>query len=217
MREAADGWTDPEGRVIGYVDLGTNSIRLLVVRLNGRGAYAVLSDQKEPVRLGEGEFKTDLLAPGAMDQAVIVASRFADLARSFGALEIVAVATSATREARNRDVLLSRLRSEAGLDVHVISGKEEARLIYLGVSSSGTAPPSSSTSEAGARNSPSERRAATPTLPVSSSARSALGPSFPPEGRAERTPGPIVARSESTAARPCSGRSKASPGTGSTS
>lgn len=135
MREAADGWTDPEGRVIGYVDLGTNSIRLLVVRLNGRGAYAVLSDQKEPVRLGEGEFKTDLLAPGAMDRAVLVASRFADLARSFGALEIVAVATSATREARNRDVLLSRLRSEAGLDVHVISGEEEARLIYLGVSS----------------------------------------------------------------------------------
>lgn len=130
-----DGWARPEGRVVGYVDLGTNSIRLLVVRLNGNGAYTVLSDRKEPVRLGEGEFKTDLLAAEAMDRTVLVASRFAALARSFGADPIVAVATSATREARNRDVLLARLRTEAGLDVHLVSGEEEARLIFLGVTS----------------------------------------------------------------------------------
>jgi len=129
------GRANPDGRVIGYVDIGTNSIRLLVARLKGRGAYTVLSDQKEAVRLGEGEFRAGLLAPEAMDRAVLVASRFAGLARSFGASEIVAVATSATREARNRDVLLSRLRSEAGLDVRVISGEEEARLIFLGVAS----------------------------------------------------------------------------------
>lgn len=118
-----------------FIDLGTNSIRLLVVRLNGPGAFTVLSDQKETVRLGEGEFGTDLLAGAAMDRAVLVAGRFVQLARSFGAEEIVAVATSAAREARNRDLLLSRLRTETGLDVHVIPGPEEARLIYLGVSS----------------------------------------------------------------------------------
>jgi exopolyphosphatase/guanosine-5'-triphosphate,3'-diphosphate pyrophosphatase len=124
---------EPEGRVIGYVDIGTNSIRLLVVRLTRRGSYTVLSDQKETVRLGEGEFRTGNLTPEAMDRAVLVATRFTALARSFGAEDLVAVATSATREAHNRDILLSRLRSEAGLDVHVVSGEEEARLIFLGV------------------------------------------------------------------------------------
>ncbi len=130
-----DGTMQEDGRPIAFLDLGTNSIRLLVVRLNELGAFTVLSEQKETVRLGEGEFGTDLIAGAAMDRAVIVAGRFAELARSFGAEEIVAVATSAAREARNRGVLLSRLQAEAGLDVHVIPGLEEARLIYLGVSS----------------------------------------------------------------------------------
>ena len=129
------GTAQADDRAMAFIDLGTNSIRLLVVRLNELGAFAVLSEQKETVRLGEGEFGTDLLADAAMDRAVIVAGRFAELARSFGAEEIVAVATSAAREARNRGVLLSRLQAEAGLDVHVIPGLEEARLIYLGVSS----------------------------------------------------------------------------------
>lgn len=127
------GLEGPVGHTIGYLDLGTNSIRLLVVRLTGEGAYTVLSDQKETVRLGNGEFRTGNLTPEAMDRAVQVVTRFAALARSFGAEEFVAVATSATREARNRETLLSRLRSEAGLDVHIVPGEEEARLIYLGV------------------------------------------------------------------------------------
>lgn len=126
----------PNGRVLGYVDLGTNSIRLLVVKLVGeQGAYAVLTDQKEAVRLGDGAFGTDHLDRAAIDRTVLVASRFAALARSFGANEILAVATSATREAHNREVLLARLRGEAGLEVHVVSGEEEARLIFLGVTS----------------------------------------------------------------------------------
>ena len=130
-----EGTTQVDGRTMAFIDLGTNSLRLLVVRLNEPGAYTVLSEQKEPVRLGEGEFGADLLADAAMDRAVIVAGRFAELARSFGAEEIIAVATSAAREARNKGVLHSRLQAEAGLDVHVIPGLEEARLIYLGVSS----------------------------------------------------------------------------------
>jgi exopolyphosphatase/guanosine-5'-triphosphate,3'-diphosphate pyrophosphatase len=130
-----DGVTHGHDRVLAFIDLGTNSLRLLVVRLSGADAYTVISEQKETVRLGDGEFGTDHLAAGAMDRAVIVAGRFAQLARSFGAEEIVAVATSAAREARNSDLLLSRLRVEAGLDLHIIPGLEEARLIYLGVSS----------------------------------------------------------------------------------
>ena len=63
-----------------------------------------------------------------------MARKFAEMARSYNAEEIIAVATSATREAENRDEFLRRLKREAHLDVHTISGPEEARLIYLGVS-----------------------------------------------------------------------------------
>jgi exopolyphosphatase/guanosine-5'-triphosphate,3'-diphosphate pyrophosphatase len=70
-----------------------------------------------------------------MEQAVLVCRTFVELARSYGAEEIVAVATSATREALNAEDFLHRLRIEAGLHVRVISGREEARLIYAGLSS----------------------------------------------------------------------------------
>lgn len=123
----------PEGKGIAFIDLGTNSIRLLVVRLNGNGSYTVERKEKEFIRLGEGEFRTGRLQPQAMERAVVVAGRFRDLALSYGVDEIVAVATAATRDAENRVAFLDRLRDEAGLDVRVVSGKEEARLIYLGV------------------------------------------------------------------------------------
>jgi len=122
-------------RVIAFIDLGTNSIRSLIVRLNPDHSSTVLTRQKEMVRLGEGEFLHGILLPEAVERAVLVAKKFVALARGFGADEIHAVATSATREARNRDAFLKRLQREAGLDVRVISGKEEARLIYLGISS----------------------------------------------------------------------------------
>jgi exopolyphosphatase / guanosine-5'-triphosphate,3'-diphosphate pyrophosphatase len=122
--------------VVAFIDLGTNSVRILVVRLNPNRSFTVLTRQKEIVRLGEGEFERRQILPEAIDRTVAVCRRFAELARNFGAEEILAYATSAAREARNRDELLRRLKEEADLDVRVISGREEARLIYLGVSSS---------------------------------------------------------------------------------
>ncbi len=81
------------------------------------------------MRLGEGEFgDVRQLQPAAMDRAALVCARFADLARSHGADRFVTVATSATREARNAGEFVRLLRDEAGLDVHVVSGREEARL-----------------------------------------------------------------------------------------
>ncbi len=121
--------------VIAFIDLGTNSARLLIIRLNPNCSYSVLTQQKEVVRLGEGGFAENILTPDAINRTVIVLSRFAEVARSFGATEIVAVATSATRDARNRDALITRIREEAGFELNVISGPEEARLIWLGVSS----------------------------------------------------------------------------------
>jgi exopolyphosphatase/guanosine-5'-triphosphate,3'-diphosphate pyrophosphatase len=125
--------TIPTPRIVAFIDIGTNSIRLFVVKISQDCSYTVLTSQKEAVRLGEGEFENSLLTPGAIERAVMVSGRFVELARTFGAGEFVAVATSATREAQNRYELLSRLRHEAHLDVQVISGREEARLIYMGV------------------------------------------------------------------------------------
>ncbi len=115
--------------------MGTNSIRLLVVRLNPNHSYTILSRQKQQVRLGDGEFEEDEITPEAMERAVVVCKKFTDLARTFNSEEFVAVATSAAREASNQNELLQRIRHEAGLDIRVISGREEARLIYLGVAS----------------------------------------------------------------------------------
>jgi len=106
----------------------------MVVRFAEDHTWGTLTAQKEPVRLGEGEFGSQSsLQPAAMDRAVLVCRSFVELARSHGADTFVAVATSATREAANQAVFVRRLHAEAGLDVHVVSGKEEARLIFLGV------------------------------------------------------------------------------------
>ena len=123
----------PNGGVVAFIDIGTTSLRLLLVRINPNASFTILSDQKEMVRLGEGEFADQHLQPEAMGRAVLVAKRFADMARSYNAMEIITVATSATREAGNKDDFLRRLNRETMLDVRVVSGREEARLIYLGV------------------------------------------------------------------------------------
>ncbi len=122
-------------RIIGFIDLGTNSVRLLVVRLNPNGSYTLVTQQKEVIRLGEGEYLENKLTEAAMERATGVICRLIDLARSRGAEEFVAVATSATREASNGEDLCNRIEEQTGVRIHIISGAEEARLIWLGVSS----------------------------------------------------------------------------------
>jgi exopolyphosphatase/guanosine-5'-triphosphate,3'-diphosphate pyrophosphatase len=124
-----------DAKVVSFIDIGTNSVRTAVVRLNANYSYSVLSRQKQVIRLGEGEYLNHMLIPEAIERCVIVCKRFVEMGKAYGAEEFIAVATSATREATNQDELLSRLRAEAGLEVRVISGMEEARLIFHGVSS----------------------------------------------------------------------------------
>ncbi len=122
-------------KILAFIDIGTNSIRLILVRLNINNSYTVLRQEKEVVRLGENEFKNHLLQPEAMKRAVLVCKKFVELATSFGAGEIIAVATSAAREAKNQAEFLKQMKNEAKLEVRIVPGKEEARMIYLGVSS----------------------------------------------------------------------------------
>ena len=121
--------------IVGFVDIGTNAIRLLVVRINPNFSYTIVSQEKEVIRLGEREFRDHLLKPEAMERAIFVCGKFLELSKTYGATEIIAVGTSAIREAKNQTEFLNKLFNETGLKVKVISGEEEARLICMGVSS----------------------------------------------------------------------------------
>ncbi len=127
---------DFAGKVIEFIDLGTNSVRAAIVRLNPNFSVTTLSVQKQVVRLGEKEYLNQELIPEAMDRAILVCKHFVGMGRSYGVEEIVAVCTSATRDANNQAEFLERMRAETGVEFRIISGLEEARLIYLGVSNS---------------------------------------------------------------------------------
>lgn len=118
---------------IAALDLGSNSFHLLVADVPpGGGMEAVVRD-KEMLRLGSLVASTGALGEPAIDSAVEVVKRFAAMAESLGAEEVVACGTSALRQARDTPRLLARIRAETGIDVVVIGGDEEARLIFEAV------------------------------------------------------------------------------------
>ncbi len=120
-----------DGQVVAAIDVGTNSFHLLVARVVDAGGFEPVAREKEVVRLGSGSGDMKVLQPDAIDRGVAALRRFRQIADISGA-RIVAVATSAVREAENRDAFLDRVREEAGIEVEPISGLEEARLVYLG-------------------------------------------------------------------------------------
>ena len=126
MATAADG-----ERVVAAIDVGTNSVHLLVARVVDAGGFEPVAREKEVVRLGSGSGDMKVLEPDAIDRGIDALRRFRQIADISGA-QILAVATSAVREAENRDAFLDRAREEAGIEVEPISGLEEARLVYLG-------------------------------------------------------------------------------------
>ena len=113
------------------VDIGTNSLHMIVVRVRPDFSFEVIDREKEMVRLGAGGLDGRSLTPEAMHTALQVMSKFKRLADSHGVDEIVAVATSAVREADNGGDFLRGIRQETGIRARVISGAEEARLIHL--------------------------------------------------------------------------------------
>ena len=114
------------------IDIGTNSIHLVVARIDDSGRFDIITREKATVRLGHGSGEMSELAPDAIDRGIDTLRRFRQVADGENA-RITAVATSAVREATNKDEFIRRARDEAGIDVQVISGAEEARLIHLGV------------------------------------------------------------------------------------
>ena len=123
---------DPDTPVLAAVDIGTNSVHMVVARVSSNGRVEILEREKEMVRLGRSGGDMKELATEAIDRGVAALRRCRSVADAHGA-ELAAVATSAVREAENRRDFLDRAYDEAGVSVDVISGFEEARLIHLGV------------------------------------------------------------------------------------
>ncbi len=116
------------------VDLGTNTVRLLVVDASG-GAWRALHQAQRVTRLGEGQAAAGRLLPEPMRRTAAAVVEFSRAARGLGATRIRIVATSAVREAVNREEFVTRLETETGERVEVVSGEDEARLTLRGVAS----------------------------------------------------------------------------------
>ena len=115
------------------IDVGSNSIHMIVAQADADGAITTLWRMKEPVGLGRISFPSRNLSAEAMDRAVSVLARFKHAAQQRQCEKIIAIATSAVREAQNGGDLIERIRRELGLYVKVVSARDEARLIYLAV------------------------------------------------------------------------------------
>ncbi|MEY2985607.1 MAG: hypothetical protein RLZZ568_2224 [Cyanobacteriota bacterium] len=116
------------------IDIGTNSVHMVIVRIDPLLAtFTIIAREKDTVRLGDRDPKSNQLTTAAINRAIAALKRCMELAKSVEADHIIAVATSATREARNGQDFLAQIQAEVGLTVDLISGPEEARRIYLGV------------------------------------------------------------------------------------
>ena len=118
-------------RPLAAIDVGTNSVHLVIARATPLGPLDVIARDREKVRLGSGERDMKSLDPEAVARAVAAIDRFAQIAAGYDA-ELVAVATSAVRESDDPRAFLREVRRSTGVRLEVIAGVEEARLIHLG-------------------------------------------------------------------------------------
>jgi exopolyphosphatase/guanosine-5'-triphosphate,3'-diphosphate pyrophosphatase len=116
---------------IAAIDIGTNSIHMIVVAVRADLSFEVIDREKEMVRLGAGGLDGRQLTPTAMTASLQTLAKFKRLAESHRVDEIVASATSATREAENGGDFIADVNRRTGIQIRVITGTEEARLIHL--------------------------------------------------------------------------------------
>jgi exopolyphosphatase/guanosine-5'-triphosphate,3'-diphosphate pyrophosphatase len=115
------------------VDIGASAVRLVVAELQpGRPAF-IVEEASRGVSLGKDTFSTGRIGPGSMEAALQAIEGFKRLMDGYRVQRYRAVATSAVREAVNADTFLDRVNVRTGLQVEVIDGAEESRLVYLAV------------------------------------------------------------------------------------
>lgn len=118
---------------IAAIDVGTNSIRLIVADVDPDGGYRVVDDEKEITRLGQGLDATGRLGREAMEKSALVIARMRGIADGYGVERVRAIGTAAVREAANRNEFLALVKERAGVDVEPISAEDEARLAFISV------------------------------------------------------------------------------------
>ena len=117
------------------IDIGTLTCRLLIGRVSGDGRLAEVHSDRRILRLGEGVDRDHLLRPAAIARVVETLRDWRDVINRHQVDGQIAVATSAVRNARNREEFLGRVKQEVGFDIEIISGEEEARRTLLGIRS----------------------------------------------------------------------------------
>lgn len=123
------------------IDVGTNSVLLLVAERDAEGRFSAVADAMEMTRLGESVDRTGRLGERAMRDTLEAVRAFAAEARGLGASGLAVVTTSAARDAENGAAFLAKLRDAAGVEAEILSGEEEAELTYRSVASDfGTGP-----------------------------------------------------------------------------
>jgi exopolyphosphatase/guanosine-5'-triphosphate,3'-diphosphate pyrophosphatase len=118
---------------IAAIDVGSNSLHMVVAQADADGGVTTLWRMKEMVGLGRMSFPSRRLSREAMDRAVTTLRRFQQAAQARQCEKVLAAATSAVREAENGGDFLERVRRELGMTIRIVSARDEARLIYLGV------------------------------------------------------------------------------------
>jgi exopolyphosphatase / guanosine-5'-triphosphate,3'-diphosphate pyrophosphatase len=118
---------------IAAIDIGSNSVRLVVAQVLPSGGYRVLDEERENTRLAAALSETGQIDPQAEEATIVALKTFLSIAEGYGAKQLRAIATSAVRDASNGKKFCARVQQELGLTVDVISSGEEARLAYLSV------------------------------------------------------------------------------------
>ena len=118
---------------LGAIDIGSNSVRLLVAEALRGGTYRILDEEREPTRLGRSASVEGRLDDESMDRTVAALRTFKEIATGYQVTRLRTIATCAVREARNGPEFCRRVREEVGLEVEVISGEREARLAFTSV------------------------------------------------------------------------------------
>ncbi len=123
-------------RTIAIMDLGSNSLRLMIVQILSNNAPVIVNQIKHMVRLGENSFETKLLQEEQINLTIEVLQGLKQTCEQYNVSEIIAIATAAARKADNAKEFVDKVYKATGIQFKIISGLEEARLIYLGISNS---------------------------------------------------------------------------------
>ena len=141
VSSAAQCWQETEAQMFksrarrrAVIDVGTNSVKLLVAEINGGQISPILEDSKQ-TRLGHGFYETHILQPEPIAKTAKAVKKFAEKALDLKAEKICVIATSAARDARNASELSKAIWAASGLELEVLSGEQEAEWVFRGVAS----------------------------------------------------------------------------------